>query len=85
MKAQTSLCLIKYHATMAHEEVDVQLQSFVLVSFMYQLHYQEEMYCWSRMISITVAARGCGYSGPPNLIFADDIVCIIVHSKCKVK
>jgi hypothetical protein len=85
MQAQLSLCLIKYHATKAHEEVDVQLLSFALVSFMYQLHYPEEKYRWSRMISVQVAARGCGYSGFPNLIFAHDEVCTIVDSKCKVK
>jgi hypothetical protein len=35
------------------------------------------------MISVKVAARGCGYSGLPNLLFADDKACTIVHSKRK--
>ena len=38
-----------------------------------------EMHQWSRMISVTVVAMGGGYSGHPNLVFADERVCNIVH------
>lgn len=63
MTAQLSLCLIKHHATKPRKEVEVQLQSFAVVSFTYHLHYPEEKYRWSIMISIKVEARGVYFLG----------------------
>jgi hypothetical protein len=91
MKAQLSLCLIKYHATKAHEEVVVQLQSFPLVSFTYQLHYQEEYIPLVKNDFRKSSGKGGGFCGFPNLISADNKVCTIVnctqfeHSECKAK
>jgi hypothetical protein len=42
----------------AYEEVEVQLQSFALVSFMYQMHYQEENSRTKTLSNYTVRTFG---------------------------